>query len=504
VFLPLFNVPFRDARPDLRALLLSFDWLWAKLDATDVGSVIADYDALPTDDPARLVQDAVRLGEYCLAGDKTQLAGQLVGRLRPGLHADLDALIQGVRTWRGRPWLRPLRATLHGPGGPLVRVFRGYAGGHRGTIRSIAIDDAGRWAVSAGNSDLDRCLIVWNLKSGNHRKLEGQAEAGGYTPLALSPGGEVFVSAFREELRVWRVADGVQLKTLHGATTVITALALANHRTRVVYGTADGSVFRWDIETGSVKRLGEHINGADAIAIDGSGTGAASINKSGGRRWDLTNDCLAGEWATPGFSRVENARCLRISGTGRYVAWGGYPQVQSTRDEGTWLVGGHCLMAWDSASGSQCILASHEDANGPLYFCDEPPLARALVKRRAPDFDSQEGVALLTIEDLPHLIELTDVGRGVSTAAISQDGRWGLTADYEHDLILWDLDSVRSTESVCWATLTTRRRRSSARNWSNYSRYLISRRSTATSSIARKARCGERPRAGCDSLIINH
>jgi hypothetical protein len=64
---------------DLRNLLLDFDWLQSKLDATEPNALIADYEYLPDDPDPRLVQDAIRLSAHHLAGDKTQLAGQVLG-----------------------------------------------------------------------------------------------------------------------------------------------------------------------------------------------------------------------------------------------------------------------------------------------------------------------------------------------------------------------------------------------------------------------------------------
>ncbi|MEO7363045.1 MAG: DUF4062 domain-containing protein, partial [Gemmatimonadaceae bacterium] len=124
----------------LPQLLGNFNWLRAKLNATDVAALISDFDRLDAAHPLRLVKGALRLASSYLWIDKTQLASQLVGRLPLGVHEEIDALLEQLRLWRDDPWLRPLRSTLHMSGGALERVFRGYAGGHHGTVRSIAID----------------------------------------------------------------------------------------------------------------------------------------------------------------------------------------------------------------------------------------------------------------------------------------------------------------------------------------------------------------------------
>ena len=46
---------------ELRGLLFDFDWLTAKLDATDANAVISDYDLPPDSSDLRLAQRAIRL-----------------------------------------------------------------------------------------------------------------------------------------------------------------------------------------------------------------------------------------------------------------------------------------------------------------------------------------------------------------------------------------------------------------------------------------------------------
>ncbi|PXF54744.1 MAG: hypothetical protein C4B59_17725, partial [Candidatus Methanogaster sp.] len=58
-----------------------FNWLQTKLEAIDVNSIIRDYDYLPDDHNASLVQNAIQMSAHVLSRDKTQLSGQLLGRL---------------------------------------------------------------------------------------------------------------------------------------------------------------------------------------------------------------------------------------------------------------------------------------------------------------------------------------------------------------------------------------------------------------------------------------
>jgi hypothetical protein len=61
---------------DLRQLLLNFNYLQAKLIATNANALIADYDYLPEDRDLELVQSAIRLSTHVLVRDVRQLAGK--------------------------------------------------------------------------------------------------------------------------------------------------------------------------------------------------------------------------------------------------------------------------------------------------------------------------------------------------------------------------------------------------------------------------------------------
>jgi hypothetical protein len=113
----------------------------AKLAATNVSAILSDYDMLPDDPDARLVQGALRLSSHILARDKTQLAGQLTGRQLSFESQDIQALVEQAKQWRGAPWLRPLTACLMRPGGPLVRTLAG----HTDVVKAVALTpDGGR------------------------------------------------------------------------------------------------------------------------------------------------------------------------------------------------------------------------------------------------------------------------------------------------------------------------------------------------------------------------
>jgi hypothetical protein len=71
-------------RDELRAALLDYRYLQAKLDARDINALLSDFGAFLRDGddrPVRLVRQALDLSVYVLAEDKVALAHQLYSRL---------------------------------------------------------------------------------------------------------------------------------------------------------------------------------------------------------------------------------------------------------------------------------------------------------------------------------------------------------------------------------------------------------------------------------------
>jgi NB-ARC domain/APAF-1 helical domain/Apoptotic protease-activating factor 1-like, winged-helix domain len=71
-----------DRVDELRALLCNYDWLAAKLRATNITAVLADFDLVANSRDLTLVQQALRLSIPAVVRDASQLPGQLLARLR--------------------------------------------------------------------------------------------------------------------------------------------------------------------------------------------------------------------------------------------------------------------------------------------------------------------------------------------------------------------------------------------------------------------------------------
>jgi WD40 repeat protein len=188
-------------KDDLRQLLLSFNWLQAKLAATDTNALIADYDFLPEDKDSQLVQSAIRLSAHVLASDPRQLAAQLLGRLLGHRTIQIRSLLKQAKEWKTSHWLRPLKPTLTRPGGALIRTLIG----HTDIITVLALLPDGRRLISGSE---DCTLRVWDLESGKTlQMLEGHKSA--ISALGVTPDGLRVVSgSLNGTVRVWDLGSG--------------------------------------------------------------------------------------------------------------------------------------------------------------------------------------------------------------------------------------------------------------------------------------------------------
>ncbi|MFX1411946.1 MAG: hypothetical protein ACFFA6_16485, partial [Promethearchaeota archaeon] len=302
----------------LRKLLGEFGWPQAKLAVTDVVSLIADYDLAEDDPDMRLARDALRLSAHVLARDKAQLPGQLVGRLCSFDSAGLRALVDSARAFRDAPWLCPLTPSLVAPGSPLLRTLKGRLAG---TPRSVAITPDGRWAISAGNSSNDQTVRVWDLETGECRRTLFNQALGGHTPVALAAGGDLAVTGYEDELRVWDLMRGVIRDSLRVEGSVVVSIALTDDGHQALALSGDGSVRIWDLERRTATELPDHHGGIRAIAMTLDGRQAVSVSDALIKAWDLDALREIGTLPAPDGSPFD-ARVLALSPDGHSVLFG--------------------------------------------------------------------------------------------------------------------------------------------------------------------------------------
>src|SRR5262249_38181950 len=122
-------------------------------------SLANDFEFFKDDGELKLIQGAIRLSAHVLSRDSGQLAGQLIGRLRPGSGNAVDGLLERAARSRRRSWLRPLRPGWTAPGGPLLRTLLTESS----RMAPVLLTEDAKTAICVSKDGL---IQEWNLESG--------------------------------------------------------------------------------------------------------------------------------------------------------------------------------------------------------------------------------------------------------------------------------------------------------------------------------------------------
>ncbi len=254
-------------------LLTDFDFLAEKIHHPEVGlqALIEDYDLidelpLGREEPPqpsslklrlvrgenislnpekvktlKLIQGALRLSAHVLAKDKTQLVGQLWGRMQCFDVPEIQQLLSQAKQSK-ITGLRPLTPSLTSPGGQLLRTLSG----HSEEVNAVAVTGDGKQAISASS---DNTLKVWDLATGEQlRTLNGHSIS--VTAVAVTADGKQAISAsYDKTLRVWDLATGEQLSTLNGHSDSVTAVAVTADGKQLICASSDNTLQLLNLET---------------------------------------------------------------------------------------------------------------------------------------------------------------------------------------------------------------------------------------------------------------
>jgi WD40 repeat protein len=271
-----------DRMDELSALLCDYDWLSAKLRATNAAATLADYDLIGKHPDLTLIQQALRLSIPAVTRDCAHLPGQLLGRLRGAESPGLQKLLLRAENSQGRVWLRPRFASLTPPGGPLRQILAG----HKTAASAVALFPDGGRALSGS---WDATLRLWDLATGETLRIF-KGHSGAVSAVTVLPDRSRALSgSIDNTIRLWDLATGEALRTFEGHMRTITALAVLAEGRRALSGSGDRTLRLWDLATGETLRTFEgHTNGIGGIAVLGDGRRAvSSSNDNTLRLWNL-------------------------------------------------------------------------------------------------------------------------------------------------------------------------------------------------------------------------
>ena len=319
----------------LRNLLMDFNWLQAKLNATDQYSLASEFTYVnDANDTLTKIYGTIVLSSHVLAKDKTQLASQFLGRLPAGLDDETDRLRNVAAQYNESSWIKPKTASLQTPGGALLGVREG----NFGVFEAIAVTPKGILAAAPDPNeklglfnitsddtvrifDIDieflrsfrllyiaisadaRLVItgasgtlnVWDIESGDCLHVLDRTPN---FPVAVAISGDCRYSisgSFEEKLKVWDIVTGECIRTLDESFVGVASVALSYDGSVAVTGSWDGYIKVWDLRSGNcLCTIEAHSDTVTAISLSPDALQAisASLDKTL-KMWDLqTGKCL--------------------------------------------------------------------------------------------------------------------------------------------------------------------------------------------------------------------
>jgi WD40 repeat protein len=405
---------------ELRELLFQFEWLRAKLAATDVNGLLADFAQAPKDTELNRVKCAIRLSAHVFAKDKTQLPSQLSGRLLSFETPTIQTLLNQIAQQNTVPWLCCLTPSLTPPGGALIRTLEG----HEGWVTAVCLTPDGKQAVSASH---DSTLKVWDIGTGTLiRTLEGHTDCvtdcvknwvtRWVTAVCLTLDGKQVVSASNDStLKVWDIGTGTLIRTLEGYTDAVRAVCLTPDGKQVVSASEDNTLKVWDIGTGTlIRTLEGHTDWVNAVCLtpDGKQVVSASDDKTL-KVWDIGTGTLIR--TLEGHTEGVNAVCLTPDGK----------QAVSASEDNT-------LKVWDIGTGTLIrTLEGHtEGVNAVCLTPDGKQAVSASYDSTLKVWDIGTGTLIKTLE--AHTAS-------VNSVCLTPDGNQVVSASTDHTLKVWDI-----------------------------------------------------------------
>ncbi|MBD1905521.1 NB-ARC domain-containing protein [Funiculus sociatus GB2-A5] len=287
-----------ERKEELRKLLLDFKWLQAKLEATDVYSLIADFDLLPDDASLRLVQGAIKLASHIIVQDKSQLASQLTGRLLSIESPDIQSFLELIKQERSEPWLRPFTSSMLSPGGSLIYSIKNSA------IPLLAVVPGSQNIIFISNN---KTLKILNLRTfaepitvtihndiattTSSEEISSLNELDIFS-LATTQDGRCAITGLRNgNLVVWEIDSGLEQFTLSGHTDIVSTVAVTPEGKYTISGSWDKKLKIWCLETKKELHTFEgHKDGVTAVTVTSDGHYAISGSRDKTLKlWDLEN-----------------------------------------------------------------------------------------------------------------------------------------------------------------------------------------------------------------------
>jgi WD40 repeat protein len=316
-------------------------------------------------------------------------------------------------------------------------TLRGNVRGNAGRLLSVAFSpDGSRLAAGGG----DGSVRVWDVASGQEvLTLHGVASRA-KLPVAFSPDGARLAAAGEGWVRVWDLASGQEeARTLSGQADRFHSLAFSPDGSRLATAAGEGWVRVWDLASGQeVLTLSGQADRFQSVAFSPDGSRLAAAGTDGVVRvWDLATG--------------QEARTLRgHTGTVRSVAFS---------PDGARLASsyGEAVRVWDLATGQESltIMGNAGEVVSVAFSPDGARLAAAGVRAtRVGEVITSDGERFPSVAPVGS-VRVWDVATGqealnlrghtgpVVSVAFSPDGARLASAGTDGSVRVWDVATGR-------------------------------------------------------------
>jgi WD40 repeat protein len=290
-----------------------------------------------------------------------------------------------------------------------------------GGVTSLAFTPDGRSALSGS---LEKTVKLWDVSAG--RLLRTFEEyRGGVTCLAFAPDGRIALSGGSDNaLNLWDAATGRLLRTFEGHSSQVQSVAFSPDGRRALSGSHDKTIKLWDVATGRLMRTFEgHASGVMSVAFSADDRGALSGSADGTLQlWDVATGRLLRTFEKDTNKSGLNIYSFSFSLDGRSALLGG----GADKTLRLWDVGtGRLLRTFEGHARGVTSVALSSDGRSALSgsFDETVKLWDVATGRLLRTFEGHLGVAL--------------------TVAFSADGRNALSGSSDRTLKLWDVATGR-------------------------------------------------------------
>lgn len=280
-------------------------------------------------------------------------------------------------------------------------------------INCLAINPSGK-LLAAGSTE--QPIYTWTLPDGMLRKPPLTGPAPVVRAVAFSPDGEHLASAAGDHrVRIFRLQDGVVLKTLNGHRALIRSLVIHPDGRMLVSAGFDGTIRLWRFPHGTeLKTLRTGQEEIFSLAMSGDGN---FLMSAGADRlvsvWALPEGRLARQMS----GHADTITNLAISRDGELVASAGRDGV---------------IRVWNYISGG--LVRAVENGEGPLTALVLHPNEHVLIGAR-----STGDILIWNLSTGKQLEKLTGHQAAITGLAISPQGDDLYSVDTTGRLFAWDL-----------------------------------------------------------------